>query len=123
MGLILDSGAHRISEFSQLTDDEVYWALVSKGIERQFAARLVEFLPAAYCRIMLEPTGVRFPDTYQRPTSAPVPLASEPVWLAALDQVRREIANGLPGHEWLRLAARSAEFQATNDLLNKGYAG
>ncbi len=63
----------------QLTDDQMYWVLVSKGIERQLAARLVEFLPAAYCRVMLEPTGVRFPDMYQRPTGAPVPLASEPV--------------------------------------------
>jgi hypothetical protein len=49
-----------------------------------------------------------------------VPLASEPVWLAALEQVRREIANGLPGDEWLSLAGRSAEVQATNDSLNKG---
>ncbi len=108
-----------------LTDEEVYQVLVSKGIERRLAARLVELLPAAYCRVILEPTGARFPDTFQRSrkdgtTPAPVPLASEPVWKAVLEYARREITQGLSRDDKLRLAGRSAEFRTANDLLKRG---
>ena len=78
----------------ELTDDVIYQVLVSKRIERRLAARLVEFLSVAYCRVILEPTGARFPDTFQRSrqdgtTVAPLPLASEQVWTAAHAQVSR----------------------------------
>jgi hypothetical protein len=107
------------------TDEEVYQILVSKGIERRLAARLVEFLPAAYCRVIVEPTGARFPDTFQRSREdgtamEPVPLASEEVWTAALDYARGEISRGLSREDKLRLAGRSAEFRAANDLLKQG---
>lgn len=109
----------------ELTDEEVYQVLVAKGIERRLAARLVEMLPAAYCRVILEPTGARFTDTFQRSrkdgtTPAPVPLASEPVWKAALAYARREITQGLSRDDKLRLAGRSVEFRTANDLLKQG---
>jgi hypothetical protein len=109
----------------EMTDEEIYRVLVSKDIERRLAARLVEFLPAAYCRVILEPTGARFPDTFQRlrkdgTTVEPVPLASEQVWTAALDCARGEIGRRLSRDDKLGLAGRSAEFRAANDLLKRG---
>jgi hypothetical protein len=109
----------------ELTDEEIYRVLLSKGVERRLAARLVEFLPAAYCRVILEPTGARFSDTFQRfrkdgITAKLVPLASGQVWTAALDYARGEIGRGLSRDDKLRLAGRSAEFRAANDLLKRG---
>jgi hypothetical protein len=39
----------------EVDDQELYAALVKSGIDRHLAARLIEFLPAAYCRVILEP--------------------------------------------------------------------
>ncbi len=109
----------------ELTDEEIYQVLVSKGIARRLAARLVEFLPTAYCRVILEPTGARFPGTFQRTqtdgtTTPQIPLTSEPVWVAALEYACREIKQGLSRDDKLRVAGRSAEFRTANDLLRKG---
>jgi RHS repeat-associated protein len=98
-----------------LTDEEVYRALLRKGIERRLAARLVEFIPAAYCRVVLEPAGARFAGTFQRlrkggTTTSPASLASEPVWVAALEYARGEITRGISLDDKLALAGRSAEF-------------
>ena|ERR1039458_10452574 len=41
----------------ELADEQIYQALVNEGFERRLAARLVEFLPSAYCRAILEHTG------------------------------------------------------------------
>jgi hypothetical protein len=112
-------------DFPDLTDLEVCENLVRRGIERRLAARLVEFLPAAYCRAILEPAGARFPDTFRRcrrdGTITPeVLLESEPVWLAVLAYARAEINQGISRQDKLRLAGRSAEFQAANTLLFQG---
>jgi hypothetical protein len=109
----------------ELTDEDICRVLVAKGIERRLAARLVEFLPTAYCRVILEPTGARFPETFQRSrtdgTITPqLSLASEPVWLAVLEYARRELKQGLSRDDKLRLAGRSAEFRMANELLQKG---
>ena len=50
----------------ELADEQIYQALVNEGFERRLAARLVEFLPSAYCRAIVEHTGARFPATFQR---------------------------------------------------------
>jgi hypothetical protein len=108
-----------------MEDEQIYRTLVKEGVGRRLAARLVEFLPGAYCRAILEDTGARFSDTFQRiqkdgTISREIALSSEPVWAAALEFARREIRQGLSRDEKLRLAGRSAEFQAANDLLRRG---
>lgn len=45
-------------------DDEIRQALVAAGVEWSIASRLVEFLPMAYCRALLEPAGAQFPETF-----------------------------------------------------------
>jgi hypothetical protein len=105
-------------------DDEVYYALVAAGIERQLAARLVEFLPLAYCRLILAATGARFSNTFCRVlkdgTFEERLLSDEPVWNAAVAFADAERERGVPGEELLIVAARSAEFQAANQLLQGG---
>ncbi len=86
---------------------------------------LVELVPMAYCRVLLADMGTRFPETFQRyrgdGTTTPArPLASEPVWVAAMDFAKREIESGLSRNDKLRVAGRSAEFRAANELLYKG---
>ena len=44
----------------ELDDESVFRALVDRGIERSLAARIVEFLPIAYCRVLLLNSGVQF---------------------------------------------------------------
>lgn len=105
-------------------DDEVYRALVTAGIERQLAMRLVEFLPIAYCRLILAASGARFSNTFRRALpggfSEEQLLSSEPIWNAAVVFAESEAEQGVPGEDLLAVAARSAEFHAANQLLQKG---
>jgi hypothetical protein len=43
-------------------------------------------------------------------------LSSEPLWEAAVAFARTEVEHGVPGKDLLALAARSAEFDAANQL-------
>jgi hypothetical protein len=102
-------------------DVELYPELVKMGIDRKLSARLVEFLPIAYCRVTLANSGARFAKTFQRqlPTgafSAEQPLSSEPIWDVAMEFARA----GVSRKDLLALAGRSAEFDAVNQLLNRG---
>lgn len=105
-------------------DDELYQSLVRAGIEGQVAARLVEFLPMAYCRLILAASGARFPNVFRRVlengTFEERPLSSEPVWNAAVVFAEGESERGVPAEDLLAIAARSAEFHAANQLLQGG---
>jgi hypothetical protein len=106
-------------------DPQIYQTLVTHGIARSVAARLVEFLPEAYCRMILEGSGARFSNSFRRrrndgTLSPAIDLDSEPIWHAAVAYARREIQNGLYRDDNLRLAGRSASFQAANRLLQQG---
>ena len=106
-------------------DAEIYRKLVGEGVQPEVAARLVEFVPMAYCRLMLARSGVRFADTYRRRfgdgrVSAERPLSSEPVWDAAMAFGRCELDRNVPPEDLLAVGMHSAEFDAVNQLLNKG---
>jgi hypothetical protein len=106
-----------------LADNEAYRALVTDGVDAHLAARLVEFLPIAYCRLILENSGVKFSEVFHR--ARPVGIAehsfaSEPVWSVAVKFARAEIRDGTSGERRLAVAGRSAEFRAANKLLNQG---
>ena len=106
------------------TDEDVYRQLVVDGIEARRAARLVEFLPIVYCRAILRNSGVKFAATFRRQlpggASEELPLTSDPVWTAAVAFAYAEVDQGVSGNDLLLVAARSAEFDAANQLLNKG---
>jgi len=107
-----------------LTDESVYHALVHEGIECILAARLVEFLPIAYSRLILANSGIRFSDTFCRRLSdgslQERAFSSEEVWNEATDFARAEAARGISGKDLLKIGARSAELHAVNQLLDKG---
>jgi len=93
-------------------------------MERQRAARLVVFLPSVYCRIMLRKSGAQFSASFRRLLAEGIspekPLSSEPVWDEAMLFANREIERGISSQDILLIAARSAEFDAANQLLNQG---
>ena len=108
-----------------MDDREIFRALVAQGVQATMAARLVEFVPMVYCRLMLTPSGARFPSTYRRKladgqVSKELPLESESVWKAAKAFAGEELERGVSAQNVLAVAGRSAEFDALNQLLNNG---
>ena len=110
--------------FRSAEDDELYRSLVQAGIEGQVAARLIELLPMAYCRLIPAASGARFPNVFRRVlmdgTFEERPLSSEPVWNAAVAFAEGESERGVAAKDLLAVAARSAEFHAANQLLQDG---
>ena len=105
---------------SQGKDDRsVFGDLVRAGMSRQLAARLVEFLPMAYCRVMLQNSGVQFCNSYARSSQTSV-LDADAIWVAAYQFALIEVGRGVARSDLLAIAGRSAEFQAVNELLNRG---
>ena len=106
----------------ELDDESVFRALVDRGVERSLAARMVEFLPIVYCRLLLLNSGVQFSNSFTRGTSSPrvQSLSLEPVWVPLLAYAESEMRGGLTKEQILMVAGRSAEFQAINELLRKG---
>jgi hypothetical protein len=106
-------------------DADIHRMLVADGLKPAVAARLVEFLPMAYCRLLFESSGVRFSVTFQRrfpdgQISEERLLSSEPVWNESLEFVRRELKSDVSSADLLAVAARSSEFDAINQLSNGG---
>src|SRR6266567_3989469 len=94
-------------QFPERDDNEVLETLIGGGMDPNLAARMVEFVPMAYCRFVLD--GVKFPDTFERQRedgsrTPPRLFRSEPVWNAALDFARSEIQQGLSLDDKLRVA-------------------
>lgn len=107
----------------ELSDKQVVQELVQAGIEQSYAARIVEFTSVVFARHILGPMGVRFSDIFIRRASNDYTkeqsLSSHPVWMEINEFVKTR------GHmfgkdEWLAIAGRSAEFDAVNQLLNRG---
>jgi hypothetical protein len=106
-------------------DIEIHEALIAEGLEAQTAARLVEFLPMAYCRLLLGNSGVQFSSSFQRQeansqVSSERQLSSEPVWDGVVAFAREEVKRGASPKDLIAVAGRSAEFDAVNQMLNKG---
>ena len=110
---------------TDLGDVAIYRELARHGVERPIAARLVEFLPMVYCRLIFLKSGLRFPETYRRALSdgtysPSVSLSGDTLWNEAKKFAEAEIESGVNGQSLLAIAGRSAEFDAANKLLNSG---
>jgi hypothetical protein len=104
---------------------EVFRKLVGTGVERQYAARLVEFLPMAYGRLLLGKAGIHFSEMFQRMTpsgdlTAEQQLSSEPVWEEVVSFAQAEARRGASKEDVLAVAGRSAELDVVNQLLKQG---
>jgi hypothetical protein len=110
---------------TDLGDVAIRRELAGHGVERPTAARLVEFLPMVYCRLIFLKSGLRFSETYRRALSngtysPSVSLASDTLWNETKEFAEAEIKSGVKGQRLLAIAGRSAEFDAANKLLNSG---
>jgi hypothetical protein len=110
---------------TDLGDVAIYRELARHGVERPIAARLVEFLPMVYCRLIFLKPGLRFPETYRRALSdgtysPSVSLSGDTLWNEAKKFAEAEIKSGVNGQSLLAIAGRSAEFDAANKMLNNG---
>lgn len=96
--------------------------LEEAGVPPRLAVEIVEFLPLALARALLDGMGVHFEDYYVRHTSGgrvigQKSLADEPVFregLAAADELSGD------GAAYLAVAGWSAEYQAINKAMNAG---
>ena len=107
------------------SDDEIYRRLVAAGIESKRAARLVEFLPMAYSRLILAGIGIRFSDVFRRrqgdgSLSCEQTLVFNPLWAEIVSFAREEQAAGVIGKDLIAIASHSAEFDGVHQLLNQG---
>ncbi len=93
------------------------------GVPAGLAAEVVEFLPLALARALLDGMGVRFADHYVRRTAqgrvvGQKLLADEPVYregLAVADEVSR-----MGEDAFMAVAGRSEEYRAVSRALNAG---
>jgi hypothetical protein len=97
--------------------------LVKAGIPLTLAADVVEFLPLAVARAVLDGMGVRFEDYYIRRTAqgqviGQKPLMDEPVFREGL-AVAGELS-GMGDEAFMALVSRSSEYRAINKALNAG---
>ena len=121
---VISRAVNIFRESPDSSDYEIYLRVVAAGVEPRHAARLVEFLPMAYCRLILAGTGTRFSDKFQRrlhdgTLSPERTLADESAWTEVMRFVKTEHGR-FTGSELIAVAAHSAEFDAVNQLLNRG---
>lgn len=106
-------------------ENEIFQALVKSGVERRCAARLVVFIPMAYCRMLLSASGVRFSNNFRQrlpdgSLSSEELLSADPFWEPVLAFAKADMERGITKEDQLLLANRSAEFDDANQLLNRG---
>lgn len=104
--------------------DDLRAALAAAGLPASLAAEVVDFLPLALARAMLDASGVRFTPDYVRQTAqgrviGTKPLADEPVFRAGL-AVADEVSGHGGGGAFTAAAARSPEYQAVSRALGSG---
>jgi hypothetical protein len=90
--------------------------LEKAGVPRKLAAEVVEFLPLALARALLDGMGVHFEDHYVRQTArgrvvGRKLLADEPVFREGL-AIAAELSGG--GEEFIAVAGCRADYQAIN---------
>src|SRR5687768_11741432 len=103
--------------------DDLRAALTEAGLPVGLAAEVVEFLPIAVARAMLDGMGVRFADHYVRQTAqghviGQKRLDEEPVYregLALADEIGRMSEDAL-----MAVVNYSPEYQAISKALNSG---
>jgi hypothetical protein len=85
----------------------------------------MEFLPIAYCRVILTEAGaVRFPDSFIRMradgTYQERKFETDPVWEAVVSFIDVERQRGVSSKDFIAIAGRCAIFDAVNNALNAG---
>jgi hypothetical protein len=106
-------------------DYDIFIHLVEEGVDRNIAARLVEFIPCVYVRILFAKSGVVLSNFFQRmdKNANKLPeqlLTSVPLWNEIVTYAQSELQTGIPQEDIVIIASRSAEYNAISDLIKKG---
>ena len=101
-------------------------ALTVKFFKEHETEALVEFVPLAFGRSLLDGMGIRFEDDYVRVDAGGNErmrrrLADEPVYVAAL-KLAPIVMQSMGQDAFMAIAGRSSELQAVNAALNAGSA-
>jgi hypothetical protein len=117
-------GADAFKKHPDEDDYAIFKRLVSQGIERKLACRIVEFLPMAFTRALLRDSGVSFSPEYERGRSPEARvkkrLATEAAWKLCLSFAKSSMKPSDKRDDFLLIAHRSSELQTVNQLLNSG---
>lgn len=100
-------------------------ALVNAGISPPLTTRLIEFMPLAFARALLEGMGIAFEEYYvrhdpQTNRNQHTKLADETVYRESFEAASSIMAQKLAGDAFMAVALRSSELAAVNDALNNG---
>ncbi len=111
-------------KYSNSEDIEIFNILILQGIDKNIAKKIIQFVPLAFCRVILESSGIVFSNYYQvseynGEISELRPLQDEEVFNEAI-AIAIANSSSLCGDELLVIAGRSAEFNVINELLNEG---
>lgn len=105
-----------------MENEELYEYLISKGLPEYEAGELIIFLPTAFCRKMLPDLNwlPGYFDFYSEKKTIRRKYRDNPRYLI-IEEETKAYWNGNPNNDFvLNIAARSAEFNAINQLLNDG---
>lgn len=99
-------------------------ALTVKFFKEAEIAALIEFVPLAFGRSLLDGMGIQFEDYYVRIDAegrerVRRKLADEPVYAAAL-KLAPIVLQSMGQEAFVAIATRSAELEAVNNALNAG---
>jgi len=108
-----------------IEDYETYNTLVREGMEARAAARLVEFLPIVYTRMVFANLGVHLAQFFFRRLpdgqySAARRFDSEPVWNAAVLFAHAEVERGITQEDFWAVAKRSTKMNSVNKAIKAG---
>jgi hypothetical protein len=125
---IADAVAQAVAVFQAhpAADDEtIDAALRARGIDERLVVRLIQFLPSAFCRVLLAPQGVRFRGQYvvmgpRGKDLGTYELADEPVFVEATIAARRELETEHGRQTFPAIAWRSSECKAVYSLVEQG---
>ena len=106
-------------------DDAIAEQLSTLGVPDAEATKLIQFVPIAFCRFVMRPSGVKFAPHYVLMDSkgrivGQHPLDAEPVFTEALAFCDIYLAEGHDPALIVAVAARSAGYQAVMKLLADG---
>jgi hypothetical protein len=122
----LIEAAEALARVLELSPDEQASALQRDGFSESEAWRLVELLPLAFSRPVLEDLGVRHfvkkvTATRADGTSVVADLTRQPEYTGALKLARRHRRKAVMNHDvYKRIAETSAEIDAVSNALNQG---
>lgn len=109
------------AEHLQSDDDTLLDAIIALGIDQRQAIAILDFMPIAFFHVAADGKIADMPDHYVRYCADETPIGNvrfmdEPIYVAARHYAETECeTDGLDP-----VLRRSAEFNAMNNLLNKG---